>query len=200
MKKVFNRKNIDQFLKYLMETYRISFITANDVASKQVFKKLKGLKLIHNAKSLFLWMKKNDSSSIVPMVKKFFPNKMEEIESSGLSFEIKNFGYDPMDEKVHCYIIQGDSRERSLKLFTDLYEERTREYVDKMIESLRKEFGRFYGYWLVDEDTYPGNWYITDKNLIKDGKYAVVVESKNGNIRYSSGNFGQIESFDDLIF
>ena len=93
MKKVFNKSALVSFIRALYN-YEINFISLDDFVNKSFFKKIKDLKYIHNAKSLFNWMKENDVENILPMVRKFFPTKMEEIENSGMAFDIVDFYFD----------------------------------------------------------------------------------------------------------
>ena len=81
MKKVFNKSALISFIRTL-QNYGINFISLNDFVDKKFFKKIKDLKYIPNAKNLFNWMKENDRESILPMIRKFFPTKMDEIETS----------------------------------------------------------------------------------------------------------------------
>ena len=74
-----------------------------------------------------------------------------------------------------------------LKLHTDLYEERTKSEVNKMIEDLRKKASRFYGYFIEEIDE--NNWFITDKNLDKDGNYVKIFEVKNNRIIQNKSSF-----------
>ena len=185
MKKVFNKSALISFIRTL-QNYGINFISLNDFVDKKFFKKIKDLKYIHNAKILFNWMKENDRESILPMIRKFFPTKMEEIETSGIPFEIVDFYFDTDDGKIHCFVNQS-GRERMLKLHTDLYEERTKSEVNKMVEELRKKASRFYGYFI--EETDETNWFITDKNLDKDKNYVKIFEVKNNRIIQNKSSF-----------
>ena len=45
-----------------------------------------------------------------------------------------------------------------------------------MVEDLRKKANRFYGYFI--EETDEESWFITDKNLDKDGNYVKIFEVK----------------------
>lgn len=185
MKKVFNKSALISFIRTL-QNYGINFISLNDFVDKKFFKKIKDLKYIHNAKILFNWMKENDRESILPMIRKFFPTKMEEIETSGIPFEIVDFYFDTDDGKIHCFVNQS-GRERMLKLHTDLYEERTKSEVNKMVEDLRKKASRFYGYFI--EEINETNWFITDKNLDKDKNYVKIFEVKNNRIVQNKSSF-----------
>jgi len=185
MKKVFNKSALISFIRTL-QNYGINFISLNDFVDKKFFKKIKDLKYIHNAKSLFNWMKENDRESILPTIRKFFPTKMEEIETSGIPFEIVDFYFDTDDGKIHCFVNQS-GRERMLKLHTDLYEERTKSEVNKMIEDLRKKASKFYGYFI--EEINEINWFITDKNLDKDKNYVKIFEVKNNRIVQNKSTF-----------
>ena len=178
MKKVFNKSALVSFIRTLYN-YEINFISLEDFVNKKFFKKIKDLKYIHNAKSLFNWMKENDAENILPMIRKFFPTKIAEIETSGMEFNVVDFYFDTNDGKIHCYINQS-GRERMLKLHTDLYEERTKSEVNKMVEYLRKKASRFYGYFI--EETDEESWFITEKNLDKDGNYVKIFEVKNNRI------------------
>ena len=173
MKKVFDKSALTSFIR-ILKNYGINFISLDDFVDKKFFKKIKDLKYIHNAKALFNWMKVNDREGILPMIRKFFPTKMEEIETSGIEFNIVDFYFDIGDGKIHCFINQS-GRERILKLHTDLYEERTKSEVNKMIEDLRKKASRFYGYFI--EETDEESWFITDKNIAKE-EYAIKIMSK----------------------
>ena len=113
MKKVFDKSAWTSFIRSL-QNYGINFISLDDFVDKKFFKKIKDLKYIHNAKALFNWMKVNDRESILPMIRKFFPTKMEEIENSGMAFDIVDFYFDTNDGKIHCFINQS-GRERILK-------------------------------------------------------------------------------------
>ena len=185
MKKVFDKSALTSFIR-ILQNYGINFISLDDFVDKKFFKKIKDLKYIHNAKALFNWMKVNDRESILPMIRKFFPTKMEEIETSGIEFNIVDFYFDIGDGKIHCFIDQS-GRERMLKLHTDLYEERTKSEVNKMIEDLRKKASRFYGYFIEEIDE--NNWFITDKNLDKDGNYVKIFEVKNNRIIQNKSSF-----------
>ena len=185
MKKVFNKSALISFIRTL-QNYGINFISLNDFVDKKFFKKIKDLKYIHNAKILFNWMKENNRESILPMIRKFFPIKMEEIETSGIPFEIVDFYFDTDDGKIHCFVNQS-GRERMLKLHTDLYEERTKSEVNKMIEDLRKKASRFYGYFI--EEINEINWFITDKNLDKDKNYVKIFEVKNNRVIQNKSSF-----------
>ena len=185
MKKVFNKSALISFIRTL-QNYGINFISLNDFVDKKFFKKIKDLKYIHNAKILFNWMKENDRESLLPMIRKFFPTKMEEIETSGIPFEIVDFYSDTDDGKIHCFVNQS-GRERMLKLHTDLYEERTKSEVNKMIEDLRKKASKFYGYFI--EEINEINWFITDKNLDKDKNYVKIFEVKNNRIVQNKSTF-----------
>lgn len=185
MKKVFNKSALISFIRTL-QNYGINFISLDDFVDKKFFKKIKDLKYIHNAKSLFNWMKENDKESILPMIRKFFPTKMEEIETSGLPFDIVDFYFDTDDGKIHCFVNQSD-RERMFKLHTDLYEERTKSEVNKMVENLRKKASRFYGYFI--EEINETNWFITDKNLDKDKNYVKIFEVKNNRVVQNKSSF-----------
>ena len=185
MKKVFNKSALTSFIR-ILKNYGINFISLDDFVDKKFFKKIKDLKYIHNAKALFNWMKVNDREGILPMIRKFFPTKMEEIETSGIEFNIVDFYFDIGDGKIHCFIDQS-GRERMLKLHTDLYEERTKSEVNKMIEDLRKKASRFYGYFIEEIDE--NNWFITDKNLDKDGNYVKIFEVKNNRIIQNKSSF-----------
>ena len=185
MKKVFNKSALISFIRTL-QNYGINFISLNDFVDKKFFKKIKDLKYIHNAKILFNWMKENDRESLLPMIRKFFPTKMEEIETSGIPFEIVDFYFDTDDGKIHCFVNQS-GRERMLKLHTDLYEERTKSEVNKMIEDLRKKASKFYGYFI--EEINEINWFITDKNLDKDKNYVKIFEVKNNRIVQNKSTF-----------
>ena len=180
MRKFFNGTKIK---KYLLELSNIelTFISVGDVVHKNCFKKIKDLKSIIYAKILFNWMKENIPDDIIPMVGKFFPTKIGEIKQSGRELKIDKFYYKPSDNKIHCCVLDADI-ERNLKIHTDLYEERTKEYTEKMIESIRKKLGRFYGYFYERCDELGYDWFITDKNLDKNGNYVKLVESKNGDI------------------
>ena len=195
MKKVFNKSALVSFIRALYN-YEINFISLDDFVNKSFFKKIKDLKYIHNAKSLFNWMKENDVENILPMIRKFFPTKMEEIETSGMAFDIVDFYFDTNDDKIHCYINQS-GRERMLKLHTDLYEERTKSEVNKMIEDLRKKASRFYGYFI--EETDEENWFITDKNLDKDGNYVKIFEVKNNRIVQNKSSFEPTTNKEKLL-
>jgi hypothetical protein len=74
-----------------------------------------------------------------------------------------------------------------LKLHTDLYEERTKSEVNKMVEDLRKKASRFYGYFI--EETDETNWFITDKNLDKDKNYFKIFEVKNNRVIQNKSSF-----------
>lgn len=185
MKKVFNKSALISFIRTL-QNYGINFISLNDFVDKKFFKKIKDLKYIHNAKILFNWMKENDRESILPMIRKFFPTKMEEIETSGIPFDIVDFYFDTDDGKIHCFVNQF-GRERMLKLHTDLYEERTKSEVNKMIEDLRKKASKFYGYFI--EETDETSWFITDKNLDKDKNYVKIFEVKNNRVIQNKSSF-----------
>lgn len=185
MRKVFNKSALISFIRTL-QNYGINFISLNDFVDKKFFKKIKDLKYIHNAKALFNWMKENDRESILPMIRKFFPTKMEEIETSGIPFDIVDFYFDTDDGKIHCFVNQS-GRERMLKLHTDLYEERTKTEVNKMVEGLRKKASKFYGYFI--EETDEANWFITDKNLDKDKNYVKIFEVKNNRIVQNKSPF-----------
>lgn len=195
MKKVFNKSALVSFIRSLYN-YEINFISLDDFVNKKFFKKIKDLKYIHNAKSLFNWMKENDVENILPMVRKFFPTKMEEIENSGMAFDIVDFYFDTNDSKIHCFINQS-GRERILKLHTDLYEERTKSEVNKMVENLRKKASRFYGYFI--EETDEENWFITDKNLDKDGNYVKIFEVKNNRIIQNKSSFEPTTNKEKLL-
>ena len=80
MKKVFDKSALTSFIR-ILKNYGINFISLDDFVDKKFFKKIKDLKYIHNAKALFNWMKVNDREGILPMIRKFFPTKMEEIEN-----------------------------------------------------------------------------------------------------------------------
>ena len=195
MKKVFNKSALVSFIRALYN-YEINFISLDDFVNKSFFKKIKDLKYIHNAKSLFNWMKENDVENILPMIRKFFPTKIAEIENSGMAFDIVDFYFDTNDDKIHCYINQS-GRERMLKLHTDLYEERTKSEVNKMIEDLRKKASRFYGYFI--EETDEENWFITDKNLDKDGNYVKIFEVKNNRIVQNKSSFEPTTNKEKLL-
>ena len=195
MKKVFNKSALVSFIRSLYN-YEINFISLEDFVNKKFFKKIKDLKYIHNAKSLFNWMKENDVENILPMIRKFFPTKMEEIETSGMEFNIVDFYFDTNDGKIHCFIDQS-GRERMLKLHTDLYEERTKSEVNKMVEDLRKKASRFYGYFI--EETDEESWFITDKNLDKDGNYVKIFEVKNNRIIQNKSSFESTTNKEKLL-
>ena len=195
MKKVFNKSALVSFIRTLYN-YEINFISLEDFVNKKFFKKIKDLKYIHNAKSLFNWMKENDVENILPMIRKFFPTKMEEIENSGMEFNIVDFYFDTNDGKIHCFINQS-GRERILKLHTDLYEERTKSEVNKMVEDLRKKASRFYGYFI--EETDEESWFITDKNLDKDGNYVKIFEVKNNRIIQNKSSFESTTNKEKLL-
>ena len=195
MKKVFNKSALVSFIRSLYN-YEINFISLEDFVNKKFFKKIKDLKYIHNAKSLFNWMKENDVENILPMIRKFFPTKMEEIENSGMEFNIVDFYFDTNDGKIHCFINQS-GRERILKLHTDLYEERTKSEVNKMVEDLRKKASRFYGYFI--EETDEESWFITDKNLDKDGNYVKIFEVKNNRIIQNKSSFESTTNKEKLL-
>ena len=195
MKKVFNKSALVSFIRSLYN-YEINFISLEDFVNKKFFKKIKDLKYIHNAKSLFNWMKENDVENILPMIRKFFPTKMEEIETSGMEFNIVDFYFDTNDGKIHCFINQS-GRERILKLHTDLYEERTKSEVNKMVEDLRKKASRFYGYFI--EETDEESWFITDKNLDKDGNYVKIFEVKNNRIIQNKSSFESTTNKEKLL-
>ena len=195
MKKVFNKSALVSFIRTLYN-YEINFISLEDFVNKKFFKKIKDLKYIHNAKSLFNWMKENDVENILPMIRKFFPTKMEEIETSGMEFNVVDFYFDTNDGKIHCFINQS-GRERILKLHTDLYEERTKSEVNKMVEDLRKKASRFYGYFI--EETDEESWFITDKNLDKDGNYVKIFEVKNNRIIQNKSSFESTTNKEKLL-
>ena len=195
MKKVFNKSALVSFIRSLYN-YEINFISLEDFVNKKFFKKIKDLKYIHNAKSLFNWMKENDVENILPMIRKFFPTKMEEIETSGMAFDIVDFYFDTNDGKIHCFINQS-GRERMLKIHTDLYEERTKSEVNKMVEYLRKKASRFYGYFI--EETDEESWFITDKNLDKDGNYVKIFEVKNNRIIQNKSSFESTTNKEKLL-
>lgn len=195
MKKVFNKSALVSFIRTLYN-YEINFISLEDFVNKKFFKKIKDLKYIHNAKSLFNWMKENDVENILPMIRKFFPTKMEEIETSGMEFNVVDFYFDTNDGKIHCFINQS-GRERILKLHTDLYEERTKSEVNKMVEDLRKKASRFYGYFI--EETDEESWFITDKNLDKDGNYVKIFEVKNNRIIQNKSSFEPTTNKEKLL-
>ena len=195
MKKVFNKSALVSFIRTLYN-YEINFISLEDFVNKKFFKKIKDLKYIHNAKSLFNWMKENDVENILPMIRKFFPTKMEEIETSGMEFNVVDFYFDTNDGKIHCFINQS-GRERILKLHTDLYEERTKSEVNKMVEDLRKKASRFYGYFI--EETDEESWLITDKNLDKDGNYVKIFEVKNNRIIQNKSSFESTTNKEKLL-
>ena len=195
MKKVFNKSALVSFIRTLYN-YEINFISLEDFVNKKFFKKIKDLKYIHNAKSLFNWMKENDVENILPMIRKFFPTKMEEIENSGMEFNVVDFYFDTNDGKIHCFINQS-GRERILKLHTDLYEERTKSEVNKMVEDLRKKASRFYGYFI--EETDEESWFITDKNLDKDGNYVKIFEVKNNRIIQNKSSFESTTNKEKLL-
>ena len=195
MKKVFNKSALVSFIRTLYN-YEINFISLEDFVNKKFFKKIKDLKYIHNAKSLFNWMKENDVENILPMIRKFFPTKMEEIENSGMEFNIVDFDFDTNDGKIRCFINQSGSG-RILKLHTDLYEERTKSEVNKMVEDLRKKASRFYGYFI--EETDEESWFITDKNLDKDGNYVKIFEVKNNRIIQNKSSFESTTNKEKLL-
>ena len=195
MKKVFNKSALVSFLRTLYN-YEINFISLEDFVNKKFFKKIKDLKYIHNAKSLFNWMKENDVENILPMIRKFFPTKMEEIANSGMEFNVVDFYFDTNDGKIHCFINQS-GRERMLKIHTDLYVERTKSEVNKMVEYLRKKASRFYGYFI--EETDEESWFITDKNLDKDGNYVKIFEVKNNRIIQNKSSFESTTNKEKLL-
>ena len=195
MKKVFNKSALVSFIRTL-NNYEINFISLDDFVNKKFFKKIKDLKYIHNAKSLFNWMKENDAENILPMIRKFFPTKIAEIETSGMEFNVVDFYFDTNDGKIHCYINQS-GRERMFKLHTDLYEERTKSEVNKMVEYLRKKASRFYGYFI--EETDEESWFITDKNLDKDGNYVKIFEVKNNRIIQNKSSFEPTTNKEKLL-
>ena len=195
MKKVFNKSALVSFIRAL-QNYEINFISLEDFVNKKFFKKIKDLKYIHNAKSLFNWMKENDVENILPMIRKFFPTKIAEIENSGMEFNVVDFYFDTNDGKIHCYINQS-GRERMLKLHTDLYEERTKSEINKMVEDLRKKASRFYGYFI--EETDEESWFITDKNLDKDGNYVKIFEVKNNRIIQNKSSFEPTTNKEKLL-
>jgi len=177
MNKVFNLSKIEQFLEELQIYFNISFITKEDIFNKKVFKLIKDLKKIQFANSLFRWLAEKESQeTIISMVERFFPNKIGEIKQAGRELIIDNFYYNIEDNKIYCKI-RDDGIERTLKIHTDLYEERTEQESKKMISWLKKRLDKFYGYFFVEEDN---EEYITDMN-IHNGKKRELIIFKKGN-------------------
>jgi hypothetical protein len=178
MNKVFNLSKIEQFLEELQIYFNISFITKEDIFNKNVFKLIKDLKKIQFASSLFKWLvtEQENQETIISMVERFFPNKIGEIKQAGRELIIDNFYYNIEDNKIYCKI-RDDGIERTLKIHTDLYEERTEQESKKMISWLNKRLDKFYGYFFVEEDN---EEYITDMN-IHNGKKRELIIFKKGN-------------------
>ena len=169
------------------------FIQKNDVCTKEVFKKIKDIGKKEAAQKLFLWCKSFDDCKAVELVSSFFPNKMREVKEQG-NFEITNFWYDESDEKIKATINQNGS-ERKFMLRTDNYEDRIKELINLAITTLTQEVGKLYGYFFMAVDN---GWYITDKNLNKDGSYRKVLEFNSQFISYSK-KFDDIDDIDKLI-
>jgi len=176
MNKVFNLSKIERFIEELKIYFNIFFIEKEDIFNKKVFKLINDLKKIQFANSLFKWLEEIENQEIIiSMVERFFPNKIGEIKQAGRELIVDNFYYNIEDNKIYCKI-RDNGNERTLKIHTDLYEERTRQESEKMISWLKKRIDRFYGYFLVEEDN---EKYITDNNIHNGKKRRLVTFGKN---------------------
>ena len=189
--KFFNLERISDYLNSLRQI-NIKFISTDDVINKSCFKKLKCLKNIEYASVLFKWMNENSSEDIIPMVEKFFPTKIGEIKEANHELKVLSFKYSSEDDKIHCCVLDNET-ERYFKIRTDLYEKRTKEYVEKEIADIKKHLDKFFGYFLLEKED--GSKYITDKNM-SNGKYIELVKiSPTGEITYSRNcSFGKLTS------
>lgn len=195
MKKVFNLTEIKKYIEKLSSHYNLSFLEAKDIINKTCYKKIKDLKYITFANVLFTWMKEKKPESIIPMVEKFFPTKIGEIKERGHRLEVTMFWYDAGDDKIHCNILD-EGCERSLKLHTDLYEERTKEYVEEEIKDIKKHLDKFQGYFICECPD--GSKYITDRNTNpsdEGGEYIEIVSyNRRGElVRVNKDTFGRPE-------
>lgn len=191
--KVFNARKIKETYNLFMEPIGLTFISTNDIIKKICYKKLKDLTKIHYAKILFRWMSKHMPENLVPMAEKFFPTKIGEIKSSGRSLSILSFSYSISDDKIHC-VVCDDGNDRTFKLHTDLYGERTREYSEKMIEFFKKKFDKLHGFFLEEEPD--GSKFITDRNMVGDKYNKIVVIGADGSICHNKETFGEVHDFE----
>jgi hypothetical protein len=164
MPRIFNLTKIESLREILSTTINFYFDSI-EVVNKTIFKKIKDLKRIEYAKILFYYMMAHEPQNLVPLAKKFFPLKFEEMERRQSNIKVNSFYYSPSDDKFHCLVLDNGN-ERSLMVRTDLYEKRTKEYTDRMIDSLKKEFDKFYGFFL-EKCKSSDKCYITDYNIDK---------------------------------
>jgi len=163
MNKIFIKAELDNCINEL-RNIGLCF-SYEDFIHKRVFKKIKNLKKIEYAEQLFNSL---DKEKKVELVEKFFPNKLREIKEQG-EFEIFNFWFDSSIGKLKTIIHQNNNK-RTLALRTENYEPRIEELIKEAVIFLTNKISKLYGYFFVSTET---GWYITDRNLNKDGSYRI---------------------------
>lgn len=176
MKSVFYIPYVNNTLEKFRQ-YNINFLTKEDIYNKVAYKKIKKASTniaFIEVLSLFMLSSKE---SFFEMMKRFFPLKCEELirqKSEGIDFEIMKAFYNNEDGKIHWSVKQGDNI-REFKLRTDMYLKRTKEEREKILDYIKKELDKLYGYFI--EGNVNENFFITDKNN-HNGNYKKIVETE----------------------
>ena len=187
MKEAFNRNRVEFFLNMVNNTYHLkNLITERDIYEKKAYKKIKsfinepsgkGLQSIYLHMTLYSTIEK-----IEEMIKRFFPTKFESVKrfvEQGGNYKTLNFMWHPSDEKVHWSVVQfygetpgANAEQRDMKLKTDLYLERTEEERKQFLLKIKTCLDELYGYYIEFSPT--GEWFITDRNMVKEGLKKIV--------------------------
>lgn len=157
---IYNKPRINNFI----ESKYSQLISYNDVVQKKAYKILRtNLKKIEYANYLY-----NIVGNKTEFIKKFFPNRFEELSNNGRGeFRTSAFFYRKEEDKVVWRVIQGDN-ERTFKLRTEDYYNKIESFYIKSLKEIKNTLDGFYGYFI--EKNPDGTWYITDKNF-HNGSY-----------------------------
>lgn len=180
---------ITSFVSEMAEIDNYHF-TCDNIMSRYAYKKLKEFRQKENAVLVSRWLEKygtqNDKWEIA---KAFFPLKTSEMEESGREHIAAHFYYER--GKFH-YLILDNGTERHLKIATSSYDEKMKPYIDKMNKWLKKRLDGFHGFYAIYNET-GRDYYITDRNVMADGRHRRVASVVGSIVVDSTGAFGKVE-------